>query len=131
MTLNVNNNVVINEALGHRIHHSCKPVINKTNGDFYVSATDAAEALGVSVHSVSVACLGRSKSCKGNRLEYLDHTSGNVNSLLAEVRRLYAENERLRKDAKIGRYLRILANEERAQKALEQARNERKRAEAK
>lgn len=131
MTLNVNNNVVINEALGHRTHHSCKPVINKTNGDFYVSATDAAEALGVSVHSVSVACLGRSKSCKGNRLEYLDHTSGNVNSLLAEVRRLYAENERLRKDAKIGRYLRILANEERAQKALEQARNERKRAKAK
>lgn len=69
--------------------------------------------------------------CKGYELRYVDHASGNVNVLLAEIRKLYAENEQLRKDAKIGRYLRILANEEKAQKALEQARNERKRAEAK
>lgn len=106
MTLNVNNNVTINEALGHRAHHSCKPVINRTTGDIYASATDAAEALGVSVHSVSVACLGGSKSCKGNKLEYLDRTSGNVNSLAAEIRRLHAENERLKADAEIGRVIR-------------------------
>lgn len=120
MTLNVNNNVTINEALGYRAHHSCKPVINRTTGDIYASATDAAEALGVSVHSVSVACLGGSKSCKGNRLEYLDKTSGNVDSLTAEIRMLRAENEQLKADAEIGR---VIREEQEKKRKAEEERN--------
>lgn len=120
MTLNVNNNVTINETLGHHTHHCCKPVINRTTGDIYASATDAAEMLGVDIRSVSLACLGKVKSCKGNRLEYLDRTSGNVSSLAAEIRRLYAENEQLKADAKIGRAIR---EKQEAKRKAEEERN--------
>lgn len=131
MNININNPVSIQNVLGTHVHHLCKPVINLTTGEVYASALDAAKILNVSKSTVSYACTGRLRMCKGYELRYVDHASGNINVLLAEIRKLYAENEQLRKDAKIGRYLRILANEEKAQKALEQARNERKRAEAK
>lgn len=106
MTLNVNNKISLNEVLGHHTHHACKPVINKTTGEIYASATDAAEILGVTTTIVSNACLGVVKSCKGYKLEYLDKTSGNVDSLTAEIRKLRAENERLKADAEIGKAIR-------------------------
>lgn len=120
MTLNVNNNVSLNTVLGHQTHHACKPVINKTTGEIYASATDAAEILGVTTNIISNACLGVVKSCKGNRLEYLDKTSGNVNSLTEEIRKLRAENERLRADAEIGKVIR--EEKERKTRAIEAAR---------
>lgn len=131
MNININNPVSIQNVLGMHTHYLCKPVINITTGEVYASALDAAKILNVAASTVSYACTGRLRVCKGYELRYIDHASGNINVLLAEIRKLYAENEQLRKDAKIGHYLRILANEERAQKALDQARNERKRAEAK
>lgn len=45
MTINVNNGVTINEVLGKRTRHNCKPIINKTTGEIYASMLDAAEAL--------------------------------------------------------------------------------------
>ena len=131
MNININNPVSIQNVLGTHTHYLCKPVINITTGEVYASALDAAKILNVAASTVSYACTGRLRVCKGYELRYIDHASGNINVLLAEIRKLYAENEQLRKDAKIGHYLRILANEERAQKALDQARNERKRAGAK
>lgn len=119
MTLNVNNNVTINGTLGHHTHHLCKPVINRTTGDIYASATDAAEALGVCIHAVSDTCLGKVKSCKGNKLEYLDKTSGNVDSLTAEIRKLRAEVKQLKADAEVGRAIR--EEKEKQTRAIEAA----------
>ena len=121
MTLNVNNNVIINGTLGHHTHHLCKPVINRTTGDVYASATDAAKALGVRINVVSDTCHGKTKSCKGNKLEYLDKTSGNVDSLTAEIRMLRAENERLKADAEIGRAIR--EEKEKRTKVIKDARS--------
>lgn len=113
MTINFNNQVVLTEVLGHRTHHSCKQVVNKTTGKVYASATDAAEALGSNVGNVSQCCLGIIKTVKGNELEYLDHTSGNINSLAKVIRakqdritELEAQIAKLEADAAVGRTIR-------------------------
>lgn len=106
MTINVNNGATINEVLGYRTDPRCKLVINKTSGLVYASTLDAADALGCTNSMISAACRGLIRTCKGNRLEYVDKTSGNVDSLTSEIRRLLAENERLNADAAIGRAIR-------------------------
>ena len=110
---NFNNQVTLTEVVGHRTHHSCKQVANKTTGDIYASATDAAEKLDATVGMVSNCCLGRTKSCKGNVLEYIDHTSGNVDSFMKEIRgdkALIAELKKqiavMEADAAVGRAIR-------------------------
>lgn len=126
MTINFNNQVVLTEVLGHRTHHSCKQVVNKTTGEVYASATDAAEALSSTVGNVSQCCLGVIKTVKGNELEYIDHTSGNVNSLAKanrakhdRIAKLEARIAELEADAAVGRAIRE-ANEAKA-KAKENA----------
>lgn len=120
MTINVNNSSIITEVLGNRTHHSCKPVINKTTGVVYASATDAAEALGASVHCVSYCCLGKIKSCKGNHLSYLSLTSENVDELTARIRILNAKVTELEADAAVGRAVR---EEQEAARKAEEERN--------
>ena len=117
MTINVNNSTIITEAIGNRTHHSCKPVINRTTGEVYASATDAAEQLGATIDAVSMCCRGKLKSCKGNRLEYLNKTSGNVDSLTKEIQKLRAKIESMEEDAAVGRAIREA--EEAKQKAEE------------
>lgn len=119
MTINVNNGVTINEVLGYRTYSLCKPVVNKTTGEIYASVLDAADMLGCTHSLVSQACRGRVKTCKGYRLEYVDNTSGNVDSLTSEIRKLRAENERLKADAEIGRAIR--KEQEKQSKAIESA----------
>lgn len=106
MTIKINNDAIMTDVFGRHTFPNCKPVINKTTGEIYASALDAAEALNVHHTAVSHACRGTMKTCKGFRLEYLDKTSGNVDSLASEIRRLRAENERLKADASIGRAIR-------------------------
>ncbi len=119
MTINVNEQVVITEALGHRTHKSCKPVINRTTGDIYASATDAAEILEVTIDAISACCRANAKNpdkpskVKGNVLEYLSKTSGNTTSLAREVRMLRAQIESMKEDAAVGRALREAAEAER------------------
>ena len=115
--ITINKETILEEAIGTRTHHSCKPVINRTTGEMYASATDAAEALGVSVYTVSGCCTGKAKTCKGNKLEYVDHVSGNVNSLTAEIRILKAKLAEMEADAAVGRAIR--EEKEAAQKAEE------------
>lgn len=113
MTININNGAALNNVLGHRTHHACKPVINKTTGDIYASATDAAEAIGASLDSVSLCCRGKLKTCKGNELEYVQHASENVDSMSSTIRKKNAEIEKLKQlvsvmeqDAAVGRAIR-------------------------
>lgn len=129
MTINVNNSSTITEVLGNRTHHSCKPVINKTTGEVYASATDAAEALGITVKYVSMCCHGKLNSCKGNRLSYLSHTSENVDELTAQIRILNAKIAELEEDAAVGRAIR--EEQEAARKADEERQNAIAKAEAK
>lgn len=85
MTININNSVSINHTLGHHNNTLCK----------------AANILGVNVSVVSKACHGVYASCKGMHLELLDKTSGNVESLASEIRRLHAENKRFARNAEL------------------------------
>lgn len=121
MTINVNNASTISNVKGTRTHHSCKPVINKTTGVVYASATDAAEALGGSIYSVSMCCLGKIPHYKGNRLEYVKHASENVDSLTAEIRALHAKITEMEADAAVGRAIR--EEQEAKQKAEEERLN--------
>ena len=120
MTINVNNNSTITEVLGNRTNRLCKPVINKTTGEVYASATDAAEAIGVTVNCVSYCCLGKIKSCKGNHLSYLSRTSENVDELTAQIRILNAKIAELEEDAAVGRAVR---EEQEAARKAEEERN--------
>ena len=122
MTINVNGQSIITDTIGTRTHHCCKPVINKTTGDVYASAIDAAETLGCSVELVSSCCRGKLKTCKGYKLEYVKHASENVDSLTAQIRALNAKIAELEADAAIGRAIRKL--EEEARKAEEERLNE-------
>ena len=106
MTINVNKESTLTNVEGTRTHHSCKPVINRTTGVVYASAMDAAEALGCSHTAVSNCCIGRLRSCKGNKLEYVKHTSENVDSLTAEIRALHAKIAEMEVDAAVGRAVR-------------------------
>ena len=106
MTIDVNNKSTLTNVEGTRTHHSCKPVINRTTGYVYASATDAAEALGGYVSDISKCCLGKIPHYKGNKLEYVSHTSENVDSLTAEIRALHAKMAELEADAAVGRAIR-------------------------
>lgn len=106
MTINVNNASTLTNVEGARTHHCCKPVINKTTGVVYASALDAAEALGCHPVTVSECCRGKLHSCKGNKLEYVKHTSENVDSLTAEIRALHAKIAAMEADAAVGRAVR-------------------------
>lgn len=91
MTINLNNQSIINNTIGNRIHHCCKPVICIETGEVYNSATDAAEANGVSVLSMSNCCTGKTRSCKGKHFIYVSRTSENIDALTARIRTMSAE----------------------------------------
>lgn len=106
MTINVNNKSTINNVEGTRTHHACKAVIDKDTGVVYASATDAAEALGVSIYPVSACCLGKQKSVKGHHLSYVKHASENIDELTAQIRTMQAKIAELEADAAVGRAIR-------------------------
>lgn len=106
MTINVNKESTLTNVEGTRTHHSCKPVINRTTGIVYASATDAAEAFGGRVYQISACCLGKIPHYKGNKFEYVKHASENVDSLTAEIRALHAKIAAMEADAAVGRAIR-------------------------
>lgn len=121
MNININGNSILTNAIGTHTNKLCKPVINHTTGEVYASATDAAEALGVTIHSVSAVCRGILNSCKGNKLTYVKHASENVDSLTAQIRALNAKIAEMEADAAVGRAIR--EKEEAARKAEEERLN--------
>lgn len=64
-------NQAIMSATGSHTHGACKPVICIDTGEVYTSALDAAEANGVTIHSISKNCLGKSKKAGGKRFCYV------------------------------------------------------------
>lgn len=70
------NEIIINEkatanAEGIKRNKNSKPVMCIETGEIFTSATDAAIAFGVTIHAISVNCLGKSKHCQGKHFIYL------------------------------------------------------------
>lgn len=117
MTLNVNNPATINGTLGNRTHHCCKPVICIDTGEVFASATDAAEAMGVTPWAMSSCCTGKVRTVKGKHFCYVSKTSENLDVLTAFIRAQNAKMAELEADAAIGRVMR--EEQEAARKAEE------------
>ena len=47
------------------LNKKCKPVVCITNGEEYISVTEAAEKTGCSLKHISAICLGKRKQTKG------------------------------------------------------------------
>ena len=129
----INQESVIDNAIGTHDHHNCKTVIDKTTGLFYASVIDTAEAIGAHPVTVSQCCNGVIKTCRGHELEFVKHNSENVPSLAKVVRnknkeleekdneiaKLKATIESMRADAEVG--LAIRKEKETRQKAIDDA----------
>jgi DNA repair ATPase RecN len=74
------------DAQGSLNSKHCKPVICLETGDVYSSATDAAEAVGVSLGSMSGHLTGKNKSVKGKHYCYLSRVSESLNSIVTRLR---------------------------------------------
>ena len=59
------------DANGMQRTKNAKPVFCISTGEVYASATDAAEANGVSVYAISVCCLGKVRTSCGKRWCYI------------------------------------------------------------
>jgi hypothetical protein len=96
MTINIQNASTVN-VTGYRTSKNCKAVYCITTGEFYASATDAAEANNTSVANVSNVLCGRTMTCNGKRfclvskiMEHLEEIN-QENAKRAERERLNAE----------------------------------------
>lgn len=84
MNITVHNKSEIT-AQGVPRNRNAKPVICLTTGEVYTSATDAAEANGVSIYSVSMNCLGKTKRSKGKRYCYLSKVTEHLDELTESI----------------------------------------------
>lgn len=112
-------NIIINnestiKADGIHTNRSCKPVICIDTGEVFTSATDAAKKIGVHFSTMSAACLGKIKTCKGKRYCYLANVSENLDALTTRIKHL---NEL---EAKAKAWDELKAKEEAARKAEEE-----------
>lgn len=108
-----NSQVTLTEVIGHPTNRNCKQIVNKTTGTIYASGKHTAKVLGVTPAAVYRVCNNPGATCKGNELEYLDHTSGNTGSLTKAIRnknsrvaKLEARIAELEADAAVGRAIR-------------------------
>ena len=78
--ITLTNEATIN-ASGTKRTKAAKPVFCISTGEVYASATDAAEANGVSVYAISTCCLGKVKTSCGKRWCYIK----DIESFLEEI----------------------------------------------
>ena len=82
-------------VIGHHSARHCKGVYNITTGEIYASVTDAANALGVTPASVSIALDPEKKrTCQGVRLCFLDKILENFEEI-NEQNRIRTERDRI------------------------------------
>ena len=109
MTIEITNKSTI-QVQGESTHRNRKPVVCITEPRVFASESDAAKYFGVSVQSISLACLGSTKLCKGNKLCHLDHIHEHLDELIQN----YAKAK-----AKANEYDKIQAEREMARKEEE------------
>lgn len=81
----INNKAVIH-AYGNLNTKNCKPVICVDTGATYTSATDAAEAAGVTISCMSCHLTGKTKTVKGKRYCYMSNAPENLDSIVTRLR---------------------------------------------
>lgn len=96
-------------AQGKHNNKHCKPVLCIDTGEIFSSVYDAAEHYNATISNISMACNGRSKTCKGLRFCFISRTSENIDAIVSRIK---ANDEIL---AKAAAYDAIMA----AQKAKE------------
>ena len=98
-------------AEGKLNNRKCKPVICIDTGEVYTSVTDAAEHNGVDVSSMSWACAGKTKLCKGKRFCFVADMSEHYEEIARHIREMYPSYIEIKKQEQINK-----AKEEYAQR---------------
>lgn len=88
MTITVQNASEIKNAQGEVRNKNAKPVICLDTGEVFASATDAAEANGVTIYSISVNCLGKSMRSNGKRFCYIKDVNEHLDELTTVLQNL-------------------------------------------
>lgn len=110
------------DAKGQLNSKNCKPVVCLETGDVYSSATDAAEAVGVTLSNMSSHLTGKSRSVKGKHYCYLSRVSENLNVIVTRLRETAAvEADAKRWQAYQAEQNRIRKEEESRQQAIAKA----------
>lgn len=93
MTINIQNASTVN-VTGYRNNKNCKAVYNITTGEIYASCSDAADAIGVTIATISQAVTGKIKKCNGMRLCYVSKIMEHLEEI-TEQNRIRAERDRM------------------------------------
>lgn len=110
--------IIINEkatikANGNLSTGNCKPVICIDTGDVYTSATDAAEAVGCTVTTMSLHLTGKTRSVRGKHFCYLAKANESLDTIVTRLR------ETSEMEAKARMWDAMMAEQEAARKAEE------------
>lgn len=110
MTITVQNASEIKNAQGVHRNKNAKPVVCLDTGEVYSSATDAAEANGVSIYSVSMNCLGKTKRSNGKRFCYIKDVAEHLDELTTNMQTMSEEMQTMSEKAK--RYDELIARKD-------------------
>ena len=94
--INIQNEANIH-AKGEHTQKAAKPVICIDTGDVYASTTDAAEAAGVHITTMSAVCLGKIRTANGKRYCYLSRVTESLDSIVSRLRETAAVEEDARR----------------------------------
>ena len=110
------------DAQGKLSSKNCKAVVCLETGDVYSSATDAAEAIGVTLSNMSCHLTGRTRTVKGKHYCYLSRVSENLNAIVTRLRETSAiESDAKKWQAYQAEQEAIRKEEERHQQAIAKA----------
>ena len=132
LELNIMKNITIKEAAkidakGNLNSKRCKPVICIDTGEVYTSATDASNANGTTVGSISTVCLGKTKTANGKRFCYVQDFPEHLADITARISSMNKGYEEMA--SKAAAYDAILAEQKAKAKAEEDARKAKEKAE--
>ena len=91
MTITVQNASEIKNAQGLSRNKNAKPVICLDTGEVFASATDAAEANGVTIYAISTNCLGKTMHSNGKRFCYIKDVNEHLDELTTVLQNLSAK----------------------------------------
>ena len=128
-TIIMQNKALIN-AYGHHIQRrTFKPVLCITNGKRFASVTDAAEAMGVRVSTMSNACTGKIKTCCGMEWMFVGHLMEKADKVLDHTSALSTALEQEKaKNAELERKAALWDAYEAEQNAIRKAEENRQQA---
>lgn len=124
--------IITNEATlsaeGKLSNRKCKPVVCIDTGEVYTSVTDAAERNGVDASSMSWACAGKTKLCKGKRFCFVSDMVEHYEEIARHIREMYPAYMENKKQEQIDKarenYAQRCAKYDKARDGVEKAREE-------